>query len=69
MTNQPYDPKITETMQTVAELIVLKPKSEWTPWVLFLLNELQAILPAQGYADLLAQLQEVIASQLAELAS
>jgi hypothetical protein len=69
MTNPPYDPKITETLQTVAELIALKPKSDWTPWLLFLLNELQAILPAQGYADLLAQLQEVIAGQLAGLAS
>jgi hypothetical protein len=69
MTNPPYDPKITETMQTVAELIALKPKSEWTPWLLFLLAELQAILPAQGYADLLAQLQEAIAGQLAEMAS
>jgi hypothetical protein len=69
MTNQPYDAKITETMQTVAELIALKPKSEWTPWVLFLLSELQAILPAQSYADMLAQLQEAIAGQLAQLAS
>jgi hypothetical protein len=69
MTNQPYDPKITETLQTVAELIALKPKSEWTPWLLFLLAEMQSILPAQGYADLLAQLQEALASQLAELAS
>jgi hypothetical protein len=56
-------------MQTVAELIALKPKSEWAPWVLFLLDELQAVMPAQGYADLLAQLQEAIAGQLAELAS
>jgi hypothetical protein len=69
MTNQPYDAKITETMQTVAELIALKPKSEWTPWVLFLLSELKTTLPAQGYADLLAQLQEAIAGQLAQLAS
>jgi hypothetical protein len=69
MTNQPYDPRVTETMQTVAELIALKPKSEWAPWLLFLLDELQSVLPAQGYADLLAQLQEAIAGQLAELAS
>ncbi len=69
MPDKPYDAKITETLQTVAELIVLKPKSEWTPWLLFLLNELQAILPSQDYADLLAQLEEAIASQLAELAS
>jgi hypothetical protein len=69
MTNQPYDAKITETMQTVAELIALKPKSEWTPWVLFLLSELKTALPAQGYADMLAQLQDAIAGQLAQLAS
>ena len=31
MTNQPYDSKITEMLQTVAELITLKPKGEWTP--------------------------------------
>jgi hypothetical protein len=56
-------------MQTVAELIALKPKSEWTPWVLFLLSELKTTLPAQGYADMLAQLQDAIAGQLAQLAS
>lgn len=67
MTNQPYDPKITETMQTVAELIALKPRSEWTAWVIFLLDELKTVVPADGYADLLAQLQEEIARQLAEL--
>ncbi len=69
MTTQPYDSKITETLQTVAELITLKPKSEWTPRMLFLLSEMKSVLPPQSYADLLAQLQEAIASQLAELAS
>ena len=69
MTNQPYDAKITETMQTVAELIVLKPKNEWMPWMQFLLNELKSVMPSQGYADLLAQIQEETARQLAELAS
>lgn len=68
MTNQPYDPKITETMQTLAELIALKPQSEWTAWVMFLLAELKTVVPAAGYASLLAQLQEETARQLAELA-
>jgi len=69
MTNQPYDSKITEMLQTVAELITLKPKGEWTPWMLFLLSEMKSILPPQSYTDLLAQLEEAIAGQLAELAS
>lgn len=68
-TDKPYDHTITETLQTVAELIALKPKGEWTAWLLFLLAELKSVLPAQGYTDLLAQLQEEIAGQLAELAS
>ncbi len=61
MTNQPYDHTITEMLQTAAELITLKPKDEW--------SELQSITPAQSYVDLLAQLQEAIAGQLAELAN
>ncbi len=69
MSNIPYDPKITETLQTVAELITLKPETEWSAWVLFLLTEMKSVLPAQSYADLLAQLQEAIAGQLSELAS
>lgn len=69
MTTKLYDPTITETLQTVAELIALKPKDEWASWILFLLNEMQAMTPAQGYAGLLAQLQEELARQLAELAS
>jgi hypothetical protein len=56
-------------LQTAAELITLKPKGEWTSWVMFLLTEIQSITPAQSYTDLLAQLQEGIAGQLAELAS
>lgn len=69
MNSKPYDHTITETLQTVAELIALKPKSEWAPWLLFLLSEIESVVPAAGYADLLAQLQEAIAGQLAELAS
>lgn len=69
MTNQPYDPTITETLQTVAELIAIKPKNEWMPWMQFLLSELKSVMPSHGYADLLAQLQEETARQLAELAS
>jgi len=69
MTNPPYDHTITEMLQTAAELITLKPKSEWMPWVLFLLSEMKSVMPAASYADLLAQLQETIAGQLAELAS
>lgn len=69
MTSQPYDHTITEMLQTAAELITLKPKSEWPSWVLFLLTEIKSITPVQSYADLLAQLQEGIAGQLAEIAS
>lgn len=69
MTNQPYDHTLTEMLQTAAELITLKPKDEWASWVQFLLSELQSITPAQSYVDLLAQVQEAIAGQLAELAS
>lgn len=69
MTTNLYDPTITETLQTVAELIALKPKDQWAAWILFLLEELQGVMPAQGYASLLAQLQEEVARQLAELAS
>ncbi len=69
MSNQPYDHTITEMLQTVAELIALKPANEWSGWVLFLLAEMKSVTPAQGYAGLLAQLQEAIAGQLAELAS
>lgn len=69
MTSQPYDPTITEMLQTVAELIALKPKDQWIAWLQFLLTELESVLPAQGYADLLVQLQEAAARQLAELAS
>jgi hypothetical protein len=69
MTNQPYDHTITEMLQTAAELITLKPQGEWPSWVMFLLTEIQSITPAQSYTDLLAQLQEGIAGQLAELAS
>ncbi len=69
MSNLPYDPKITETLQTVAELIGLKPKDEWSAWVLFLLTEMKSVVPTQSYTDLLAQLQEAIAAQLSELAS
>lgn len=69
MTTTLYDPTITETLQTVAELIALKPKDEWAVWIQFLLNEMRAMVPAQGYAGLLAQLQEELARQLAELAS
>ena len=69
MTTAPYDHTITEMLQTAAELITLKPKDEWPPWVMFLLSEMKSIMPAQGYADLLAQVQEAIAGQLAELAS
>jgi hypothetical protein len=69
MTHQLYDPKITETLQTVAELIALKPQSEWPAWLMFLLAELKTVVPAGSYADLLAQLQDEIARQLAELAS
>ncbi len=69
MTNPPYDHTITEMLQTAAELVSLKPKSDWAPWALFFLTEMQSVLPAQGYADMLAQLQEAIAGQLAELAS
>ncbi len=60
---------ITEMLQTAAELITLKPKDEWASWIQFLLSELQSITPAQSYVDLLAQLQEAIAGQLAELAN
>ena len=69
MTSQPYDHTITEMLQTAAELITLKPKGEWPSWVLFLLTEIKSITPVQSYADLLAQLQEGIAGQLAEIAS
>lgn len=69
MTNQPYDHTLTEMLQTAAELITLKPKDEWSAWIQFLLSELQSITPAQGYIDLLAQVQEAVAAQLAELAS
>lgn len=69
MTDQPYDHTITEMLQTAAELITLKPKADWPAWVMFLLSELQSITPAQSYVDLLAQVQEAIAGQLAELAS
>lgn len=69
MTDQPYDHTITEMLQTAAELITLKPKGDWTSWVLFLLSEIQSITPAQSYVDLLAQVQEAITGQLAELAS
>ena len=69
MTTQPYDHVITEMLQTAAELITLKPKEEWASWVMFLLSELQSITPAQGYGDLLAQLEGAIAGQRAELAS
>lgn len=69
MTSTPYDHTITESLQTVAELIALKPKQEWAAWVLFLLAEMKTILPEQGYTDLVAQVQEDLARQLAELAS
>lgn len=69
MATQPYDHTITEMLQTAAELVTLKPKGEWAPWVMFLLSEMKSIMPAQSYTDLLAQVQEAIAGQLAELAS
>jgi hypothetical protein len=69
MTNPPYDHTITEMLQTAAELITLKPKSEWMPGVQFRLSEMTSVMPAPSYAYLLAQRQETIAGQLAELAS
>ncbi len=69
MTTQPYDHTITEMLQTAAELITLKPMGDWSSWVMFLLTEIKSITPAQSYADLLAQLQEGVAGQLAEIAS
>lgn len=69
LTTLPYDHTITGMLQTAAELITLKPKGDWPSWVMFLLTELQSITPAQSYADLLAQLQEGIDGQLAEMAS
>lgn len=69
MATPPYDPTITETLQTVAELIVLKPKEDWASWIAFLLNEMKSVMPAQAYAGMLAQLQEELARQLAEMAS
>ena len=69
MSNQPYDHVLTEMLQTASELLVQKPDAEWLFWTTFLLTEIQSIAPAQSYIDLLAQLQEAIAGQLAELAS
>lgn len=69
MTTQPYDRTITEMLQTAAELITLKPKGDWPSWVMFLPTESQSVTPAQRYADLLAQLREGIAGQLAGMAS
>lgn len=61
-----YDHTLTEMLQTASELIVIKPKEEQAQWVLFLLGEIKALLPKQGYQELAAAVQEDLAKQLAE---
>jgi hypothetical protein len=65
MSNDPYDPTITEMLQTVAELIALKPAQEHSQWLIFMLGEMKSMLSRQGYVDLLIALQEEASSQLA----
>jgi hypothetical protein len=65
MSKTPYDPTITDMLQTAAELIALKPTQEHSQWLLFLLEELKSMLSKQGYVDLLIALQEETGSQLA----
>jgi len=69
MSNQPYDHVLTEMLQTASELLVQKPDAEWLFWTTFFLTEIQSLAPAQSYINLLVQLQEAIAGQVAELAS
>lgn len=65
MSNVPYDPTITEMLQTAAELIALKPVQEHPQWLFFMLSEMKSMLSKQGYVDLLIALQEEAGSQLA----
>lgn len=65
MSNVPYDPTITEMLQTVAELIALKPGPEQSLWLLFMLSEMKSVLPKQKYLDLLVTIQEETSNQLA----
>jgi hypothetical protein len=65
MSNIPYDPTITEMLQTAAELIALKPGPEQSQWFLFMLSEIKSVVPKQKYLDLLVTLQEETSSQLA----
>jgi hypothetical protein len=65
MSNVPYDPTITEMLQTATELIALKPAQEQAQWLFFMLGEMKSMLSPQRYQDLLIALQEEAGTQLA----
>ncbi len=65
MPTTPYDPTITEMLQTAAELIALKPAQEQSQWLFFMLGEMKSMLSPQRYQDLLIALQEEAGTQLA----
>lgn len=64
MTQPPYDPTITENLQTSAALILNKPRDEWVPWVIFLLTELESGLDIAEATGLLQDVQSRIADRL-----
>ena len=64
MTQPPYDPTITENLQTSAALILNKPQEEWVPWVIFLLTELEGGLDAAEATELLQGVQSRVSGRL-----
>ena len=64
MANPTYDPKLTNTLQTTAELIALKDREEQLQWLLFLFSELESFHGKTAFGGFLADLQERIASRL-----
>jgi len=63
MATVPYDHTITEMLQTVAELICLKPKEERVQWIVFFLKEIESMQSKAVNSTFFQALQENIANR------